>query len=362
MRLSSNGNSGKFNMKNKRSNTRKWKLWAGFIVVIFAVWFSVWFLLAHFGDGFIDDAIAKLKLRGFDVACENRAIKGFPFRLGVFCSRVNINNLRTNVQMEAGALRSTALLFKPDHVIIEFDAPGFVSMNGSIPTALHWSNLRASIEGGLEGLERLSPTINGFELQFPQSIGSIFDGFELKRGEFHVRPTPQNKASDFDVALSMESANIVSVQNFLSGKWSSRADFQISKSISRYLPGLNRHTLNSHDQVKGRLRSWLLTPSSGGTIRLAGPFTIDDRGLINGKFRLAMADLGQLGKTLLRQRPEFSGALKPVVAAIKSLGKPTEINDKPAREITIKVKQGRVFLGFIVLGRIPPLQDRQSGF
>ncbi len=347
-------------MNKKRSNTRKWKLWTGFIVIIIAAWFSGWFLLARFGESIVDDAIAKLKLRSLDVACENRAIKGFPFRLGVFCSRVNINNQRTNMQVETGALRSTALLFKPDHALIEFDAPGFVSLNGSLPAALHWKNLRASVEGSLEGLEILSATVNGFELQFPRSIGSIFDGFELKSGEFHLRPTPQNRAGDFDVALSVESANIISVQRILSEKWSSRIDFQISKSISRYLPGFNRHTRKPHGEVIGRLRSWLLAPLSGGTIRLTGPFTIDDRGLINGKFRLALANPDQLGQTLLQMKPEFSRVLKPVVAAIKSLGKRTEINGKPAREITIKVKQGRVFLGFVQLGRIPPLHDRQS--
>jgi len=96
-------------------------------------------------------------------------------------------------------------------------------------------------------------------------------------------------------------------------------------------------------------------------LRLAGPFEIDKQGLISGNMRLAIAELDRFGETISRTSPQLAETIGPVLASLGSLGKKVSVADKPGREITIQLNKGRIMLGLIQLGRIPPLGNRVAG-
>ena len=59
--------------------------WGLFMVFLFAVWFGGWFAFARFADNKIGEQVAAISQKGVIIDCQNRDIKGFPFRIGVHC-------------------------------------------------------------------------------------------------------------------------------------------------------------------------------------------------------------------------------------------------------------------------------------
>ena len=52
------------------------------ILVLFALWFGGWYAFANYADGKIAEAIDNTSQRGINIDCTNRAMRGFPFRIG----------------------------------------------------------------------------------------------------------------------------------------------------------------------------------------------------------------------------------------------------------------------------------------
>ena len=340
---------------NKKPGTRKWKLWTGIVAALFIIWFGGWFVLADYGEDIVDREIARLATLGLDINCDNRAIRGFPFRAGLFCDQIRVFHRRSNFLVEAGAVRSTALLIMPNHAIIELDAPLFITGRDDLPVVVHWENIRASIAGDTGGLQRMSSTVNKLEFQFPKSLAGVLDGLETKHGELHLRPTPKSKADDLDLAFSFDAVRLISQEKPTNIEVSLSTDIRIGSAIINYLN--NRPT----GEIHGQIRSLMISLSSGGIVRLAGPFVIDQQGLVSGNIRLAVDELDRIIIQIQRMNPQLTGVLRPILSALSSLGKRINRADGQGREITLKIKQGRIKLGIIELGRIPPLRRIQAG-
>ena len=78
--------------KTTANITRRMKLWGGFMLAIFAAWFGIWFYLADLADIKVRQQIALSAQDGIDLNCSNQTIKGFPFRIGLFCDSSGLVN------------------------------------------------------------------------------------------------------------------------------------------------------------------------------------------------------------------------------------------------------------------------------
>ena len=129
-------------------------LWLGIAVaVLIAAYTAGWFWLAQKIEREADLALARLQERGMKAECANLTARGFPFRIGLFCDRVALEQASEAMTLSTGAFRSTGQIYDPMRLVAELDGPASFSVRDTGTLNLDWTNLRASA--------RLSPAPSG---------------------------------------------------------------------------------------------------------------------------------------------------------------------------------------------------------
>ncbi len=131
-------------VQNKTPNFARRIKWLGICTAIaFALYSAGWFYVAQEGKRRVDIALAQISKSGSLVNCEQSEIKGFPFRLGLFCKSVTFEQPQRGVFFSAGNMRSAAQVYNPKQAVIELDGPALLEAPGLEPLTLNWSLLHA---------------------------------------------------------------------------------------------------------------------------------------------------------------------------------------------------------------------------
>src|ERR1700712_1150246 len=156
-------------------------LWRLFIMPIVllaaaAAWSAFWFYAASKVDDTADAWRAQEAKAGRIYDCGKRSVAGFPFRLEVRCSDVNVTLVSQSAAQAAASTPMTARLgeiliisqvYDPKLLIAEFGAPAMISAHGDQPPmTATWSKARSSVTG-LPGV--------------PQRISLVFDDPAIDR-------------------------------------------------------------------------------------------------------------------------------------------------------------------------------------
>ena len=167
---------------------------AFFIVIIIGAYTAGWFWLAGRIDRETQAALARLEERGLKAECANPTVRGYPFRIGLYCDRVAFAQPAQAFSAAAGAFRSAGQIYDPMRLVAELDSPATVSVPGGGQVALDWQTLRASTRLTRTLPERVS--LEGTQLR----IGANGKPHLVSAGTFeaHMRP---NEA-DLDLAAS----------------------------------------------------------------------------------------------------------------------------------------------------------------
>ena len=94
-----------------------------FMLLLFVLWFGGWFAFARYADGKVGDPIQMAGARGLEIGCANRAMEGFPFRIGVYCDSVDVERNREGLRIQTGALCTAAQLYAPGKMVAELEGP-----------------------------------------------------------------------------------------------------------------------------------------------------------------------------------------------------------------------------------------------
>src|SRR5690606_20068354 len=116
-----------------------------FIVVLFGGYSLGWFYLAGKFEADAKSAIAALSRDGATVECANPTARGYPFRLGLFCDRILLEDAGQDVSISAGNFRSAGQIYDPSRLVAELDGPARIAAPETGAFALDWENLRTSI-------------------------------------------------------------------------------------------------------------------------------------------------------------------------------------------------------------------------
>lgn len=106
---------------------------AVFIVALVAAYSGAWFYLARQLESRGAFLISDLANRNVHADCEEMEVKGYPFRLGVFCNSVSADDQLHSASLSTGSFRSAAQIYRPNHIVSELDSPVKISMgDGSL--------------------------------------------------------------------------------------------------------------------------------------------------------------------------------------------------------------------------------------
>jgi hypothetical protein len=295
---------------------------------------AAWFYAAGRFEEAAKRAIADLNRDDVSAECVNPVARGFPFRLGLFCDSISLADAGQGVSLNAGSFRSAAQIYNPWHIVGELDGPARVEAPGVGAVDFRWDGLHASTR-----LAEPLPVRTSVEAK---AISASREGaglFAAENAQAHMMPA----GADLNVFVSFKSLSLDSA--LLDGRdlppLTGSADVSMKDGVAFAVSGAR--DLRGHS---GTIRE--ITLSTGeGSFTLAGDIAVDQDGLIDARLQLAITNLTALMKVAEQAFPEARDNIRNASGALMLLGQ----NPK----MPLKITKGRATLGFIPLGRIPPL-------
>ncbi len=321
-------------------------LWlAIFIGALIVAYSGVWYYLASQLETRSEFLISDLANRNVDADCADMEVRGFPFRLGVFCNAVTADDQGNRMSLTTGGFRSAAQVYRPNHIVSELDGPVTLNSSDGSSAALNWKVLRSSTVFNLSGLTRASLLSSDFDGTVTPPATT--DPLKFKAGstEAHVR---QNDA-DLDAVLSLNSATLTTeAAAFALPPFDVNADLTLADR-AWMLSGQQRSENPWHD-LSASLNSFSIDLGQGARLSLNGPFSIDDSGYLTGKFDLEIEGREAWQSILTEAFPDAADSIANIAGMVGAIG---QTQDKLS--LPLNIDRGRIRISFFTLGQIPPI-------
>ncbi len=323
--------------------TRKLIWLAGAIVLTGALYTGGWFYAASRLKDRVTQELAASEQGLRSASCSDLAVRGFPFRIGVFCDAVGIDDRASGLSASFGALRSAAQVYRPGHAVIELDGPAQVRVTPDLVFDANWDLLRASAVAWTDGLDRASVAYDGLQGRLNVPSQGLSIGIAATHGEKHVR----RSGAALDVAASLDALTLD-----LGGKvlppLNVAADLTIvdaARWISAEGPP-STLPLGTSAELRG------LSLDLGGDDRmtLSGPVSVDDAGYVSASLDLTIEGVKAWRNRISEVFPDAAETAKRVASAIKALS-----GGQDRATVKLSIRQGTVYLGLFPVAEIPPL-------
>ncbi|WP_152045054.1 DUF2125 domain-containing protein [Aureimonas psammosilenae] len=324
----------------------------GLVVIILAALLSgAWYYLANRLDVAVRQAIEAAAGGGTELSCDGQEVFGYPFRLGLRCGAIAVAAPTKGVKASAGALRTAAQIYDPAKVVGELDGPLLLEAPGTSPLDIRWSLLQASTHFWTQGVDRLSVAVDKPDVALAGPAGARQPFAVSDRLEVHAR----RNGEDLDFAFSDENVRLAQPGLEAIPAFSLGADLSVA-GVADWLggerPGVTlAQALRSRS---GTIRALVLTfaaPASGSA-EIAGPFSFDGEGRLSGRFDISLTDPAAIADLAGRLVPGAEGIAGTVASGIGLVGR----TENGRTVLQVDVRDGRASLGFIPLGRIPPIE------
>lgn len=284
--------------------------------------------------------MARFGRDGRSAECTNLMVRGYPFRMGLFCDGVRYEDPRRQVAASAAAFRSAAQIYNPFHVVAELDGPANITLPQIGPLSLSWQNLRASTVLAKDLPDRASVEADAFAAQ--GLFGGVADTILANIG--HAEGHMRRNGADLDLAGSFADAklNPVLTKEIALPPLTGEADLTI-------IGGTDLRRLDA-DSLRGRsgtIRTLALSTGDTAGLWIAGPFAFSAEGVLTGDFKVTIRNPKALAAQLAEMFPDRAGQIKAATMGLTALG--------DSLTLQLRVADGKATLGFIPLGEIPPL-------
>ncbi len=326
--------------------TRKIWFLALAIVLAIAIYTGGWFYAA---SAMKDKTLAVLgsqEANGITVECTDAEYRGYPFRIGLFCSKVAVDDGRNGISATLGALRSAAQVYNPQHIVWEMDSPAQVRTSHGLTVSTTWESLQSSLIARQRGIERSSTVIQNSTTSLVSSTAGRSFNLAADRTELHLR---QN-GEDLDAALSLQNARVTGEGlPELMPAMTTTMDVTLLARAGM-IDGTDPNGIALYG-TQGEMRKLSADLGEGRVLTVTGPFSIDADGYLSGRLKLQIEQIGAWRDSLAKAFPDVAPALQTVTGMLSAL---TGGGENASLDITIN--RGKVFAGgFIPIGEIPPI-------
>lgn len=313
------------------------------VILLSAAWSAGWYYVVGKVETVITDTKVKLADKGRDVQCANQQIDGYPFRISLNCDEIRYADDATGLVFEAGKLRSAAQAYQPNKAIVELSSPANMRLPNGEQFETNWVSMRSSLKIGLSGPENLS--LHGKELNIIPTTRTA-QAMQIKDMQLHGRQIGED---NINLAVSLSEAKS---QNALWPSFNLNSAFLLE---GIYKDVMNRTSLlrvAKTKGLKGSIERLQYTPDEGGMLEVKGPAEVNQDGLLTGKFDVTVRNLPQLLNALSKSFPQEKKKFDDASAAIALLAAKT---GKDEITLPITIRDGRMSIGIIPLGKLPPL-------
>lgn len=321
-----------------------WLLAAGVVLVI-AIYTAGWFYAASALKEKTLALLGSQERNGLSADCIDADYRGYPFRIGLFCTRVAVDDRRNGISASFGALRSAAQVYDPGHVVWELDAPVEIRTSHGLAISTTWENFQSSIVGKLGGVERAAFVIDNSKTSITSSTTG--QAFTISAGhtEIHLR---QN-GGDLDAAVSLENTDTIikDVPPLLP-----RVTANVVMTLTGragMIDGSDPKGMALHG-TSGELQTFTADLGEGRLLSVSGPFSVDERGYLSGKLKLRIEQIDAWRNSLGQAFPQIAPTLETAARMLSALGGGSNAS------LDLTINRGKVLAGgFIQIGQIPPI-------
>lgn len=318
-------------------------VWLGVAVILaVAAWTGLWYYGASRIEAYLPTAFAAAGKNGAEPRCDNADIRGYPFRVGLFCDAAGLTLVSEGISASAGGFRSAAQIYDPRHVVSELDGPLVVTGKDGLAAKVDWQLLRASTVLADDGLARGSlegHTIT-FDLDGPDLVAKV--SAAAGRIAIHLR----RNAADLDLAADGEglstplgpSAKVFALRATVPG------GAVLLNAAAAPEAGLRGRVILLHDLS--------MEFPAGGSLSVSGSLSVAVDGLVSGDLTVKMRDQAGLIAALRQGAPELADQVAGISQVIAALD--IEPGDD-AVTLPVTIRDGAMASGFIPLGKLPPL-------
>jgi len=329
------------NKEKPRYNAGRRIRWLGVAIIVAVIAYSGgWYWLAGQVETQAAGFVEEQRGLGLAIDCADRDVRGYPFRLEIFCTSLDMERPAEGLTVEAGAFRSAAQVYEPNRIYAELDAPVSVASPVVGQVKANWSLGRVTATLAEPLPERVSVALDNLDLAF----AGLQKALTATHGEAHMR----TQGEELDLALRYEGLTID--PRFVAGRTlptlSGDADLRLKDGVALATQGVS--TLRG---VAGEIQrlALLLTPERGFLV--SGPFEIGADGLIDATLKIIIVDPAGFAAAMKPVFPEYASQIDMVASGQKQAGP----DGTPELQLPVSIRDGRAALGFIPLGRIPPL-------
>jgi hypothetical protein len=364
---------------------RFWPLFLvlGLVVALVVAWTGLWFHAAAQAKGEIATWRERERQAGRQQDCAALSVSGYPFRIEVRCAGAGFElEGSPTIKLDLPSVLAMVQIYDPKLLISELTGPLNISeRRGQTDYVVDWDVGQASMRGLPSSAERGSLLFDALSVRDPGTVGGD-PVFSARHFELHGRQAPGARAgnSAIETVLKLKAA--------IAERIHPAAARPIDAEVTSVLSGIN--DLSPKPWL---IRTWPVTlkewQARNGEIEItrariqqddviaegAGTLRLTPRGGLDGNLQVTVVRIekilrmfniervmseGQIGATLnaLDQLIPGLGAIArqsagPGLAA--GLGRPSELDGKPARTLPVRFVDGTVFLGSIAVGVVPPL-------
>jgi hypothetical protein len=313
---------------------------AVFVAVLFGGYSAGWFYMADRLQAEAAKAVTDLNRDGVTAECANLTVRGFPFRIGLYCDSLGYEDDGRSLFAAVGSLRSAAQVYQPTKAVAELDGPLRVSAPGIAPLWLDWDSLRASVRVATPLPERVSVAADGLSGMTDPEDGDPVSLFSAGKAEMHLRPN----GADVDWATNFTELEIDPA--IVGGRTlpvlAGNGDATIKDGVALIRSGATG--------LRGRsaeIRNLDLSSGDGG-VSVNGPVSVGADGLIDASLTIKLRNPPAVSALLVGAFPEAKSRIESAMAGLALLGR------EPS--LPLKIVRGKATLGFIPLGDVPPVE------
>lgn len=331
----------------------RWRLFAPTVLLVLAAigWSIFWFWAAARAGEAVDVWLAREAKLGRVYGCGERETTGYPFRIEVECRQVGVRLAAEGGEIVATAPRFVALaqVYDPKRLIGELEGPVSATLPDGRRADLSFADARASAKVEGRTLERASLAMTS-----PRLVVGADEIGTAAALQAHLRRAPDQADGTYDLAVTLDTSVSPFFELLPVGAGPVLAELQLRASgLEDLRPGSLDERLRRFAEAGGRARVDLLKISRGDVAAEArGEAELDGQGRANGKFDVTARGIDELVRTFAG---DGDGGLSSLMGAgAKLLGKPAELDGRPATTYRVKLDKGRVLLGPFRLTRLPP--------
>ncbi|GEO86312.1 MULTISPECIES: DUF2125 domain-containing protein [Alphaproteobacteria] len=331
--------------KNRSTASRKVARLAVAIAVAILVYSGLWFAAAGAIEKKLGEILSGDNPAAIEAACTDRTVGGFPFRLGVTCAQLTVDDHFHGLSATFGAFRSAAQFYAPGHVLWELEGPAQVRSSLGFSLALQWTQLHSSLSAGLSGLARSSIEVKDLQTLMTARVDGETIETKAPHAEAHVR----RSGDDLDLAVLARDAVMF---------WRGQPPLlpPLSASVDMTLIGKAKYLDLEGDRGEGlygsqaEIRRFVADMGEGRVLTLSGPISVGTDGMLSGQLHVEVEGI-KAWRTALRT--SFPEERKTIDNAADVLGAIFGGKDKGKADLT--VTDGVVSLGIFPIAVLPPL-------